>query len=300
MNTGIQYTLTGETSRGRIVGYHQKPDPLKLSKSRHRFDVSGLKSKEVRNIIADSTGFASRFTIGFEVEKTALHRNSVREYELFCGFETDASCGYEAVSHILPLLPAGQWRTKVYDMMHKATHIIDDRFSPSNKTCGGHVTLGVEGLTGEEILTAVRPYCGIVLALFRYRLKNRYCGLNTNLRTASESTDSWFNANDEMRWASSRYQLALDKGKVLEFRVVSRYENVKQMMRRYELFYALLDFALNTKGRLSSFHKHIRPIVLSMYGGNETEANDIFEKAEHFQKFINTGIIHDSIRKFLF
>lgn len=300
MNTGIQYRLTGERGRAIVHGYHHKPDPLKLSKSRHRFDVSGLKSKEVRNIIADSTGFTSRFTIGFEVEKTALHRASVREYELFCGFETDASCGYEAVSHILPLLPAGQWRTKVYDMFHKARYIIEDQYSPSDKRCGGHVTLGVEGLTGEEILTAVRPYCGIVLALFRYRLKNGFCGLNTNLRTASESRESWFNANDERMWASSRYQLALDKGNVLEFRVVSRYESVKQMMRRYELFYALLDFALNNKGRLSSFHKQIRPIVLSMYGGNEADANDIIEKAEHFQKFINTGIIHESIRKFLF
>jgi len=305
MSTGIIYSLTGELNRGRVHGYHHKPDPLKLNKTPHKYDVSGLKSKDVRNILnyqvsAHAMGYESRFTIGFEVEKTSLHRNSVREYELFCGFETDASCGYEAVSHILPLLPAGTWRTKVYDMIHKAAPVIEDSYSPSNASCGGHITIGVDGMTGDEILEAVRPYSGIVLALFRYRLKNRYCGNNTNMRTESEGRDTWFNANDSLLYASSRYQLALTKGKLLEFRVVSRVESVKQLMRRYELFYELVDFAVNTKGSAASFNKKIRSIVLAMYGGNAREAEKIFDYAKHFQKFLNTGIIHDSIKKFLF
>ena len=37
-----------------------------------------------------------------------------------------------------------------------------------------------------------------------------------------------------------KYQMALIKEFGVEFRVVSRFTSVKQMMRRYELFYELL------------------------------------------------------------
>jgi hypothetical protein len=122
----------------------------------------------------------SRFTIGFEVEKNNFHRGAVKEYELLKGFERDSSCGYEAITHVLPLLPAGTWRTKVFDMMHKAERIIDDRYSPSdekdydgNYKCGGHITLGVAGMTGNELMEATRKYSGIMYAMFRKRLKNK-------------------------------------------------------------------------------------------------------------------------------
>ena len=122
METGIKYDLTGENRRGEIVGYHSKPQPNFLNKSKHNIDVSGLK-KATRNGTIIYNDFLeeheSRFTIGMEVEKTRFHRGAVREYELFTGFENDSSCGYEAVTHILPLLPKGFWRNKVLDMMYK-------------------------------------------------------------------------------------------------------------------------------------------------------------------------------------
>lgn len=282
------------------MGYHQKPEPLMLNKTRWTADIKGIPPMQQARVLMNANGEVhSRFTIGIEVEKTNLHRNAVHEYELFCGFERDGSCGFEAVTHVLPLLPRGIWRTKVYDMMHKAEHIIDDRFSASNSNCGGHITLGVSGMWGKEILEAVRPYCGIVLALFRYRLKNRYCGLNTNLKTEYYSTDR-FDANPYYVHTSHRYQLALVKGQLLEFRVVSRYESVKQMMRRYELFYELLDFAINTRGSYSMFLRRINGLIVEMYDGNISKADKVIEMARHFQKFINTNIIHEDIKKYLF
>jgi hypothetical protein len=71
-------------------------------------------------------------------------------------------------------------------------------------------------------------------------------------------------------------------------------------MRRYELFYALLNFAINVKGKPETFLKQIRPIVVSMYNGEEDKANEIIAFARHFQKFINTGIIHEDIKRYLF
>lgn len=129
--TGLIYKITGNTSRGHVSNYHSKPSPLKLNKTMFKVDIAGLKAIEQRAAIKfDGVEFESKFTIGMEVEKNQLSRGAVKEYELFCGFERDGSCGYEAVTHILPLLPAGKWRTKSFDMMHKAEKIIDDKVQP--------------------------------------------------------------------------------------------------------------------------------------------------------------------------
>lgn len=285
-NTGIVYNTTGEHQRGVVTGYHSKPAPLFLNKTKHAVDVSGLKKSEQSKVIKfDGMDFESKFTIGFEVEKNELSRNAVREYELFCGFERDSSCGYEAVTHVLPLLPAGKWRTKVFDMMHKAEKIIDDRFSPSSANCGGHITVAVDGLTGSELRQAIRKNSGIVLALFRNRLRNSYCGSNNRLENISTGT---------------RYEVALPKHNCLEFRLPSRFESVKQMMRRYELFYELIDFSVNKpNGSHEAFLKRIKPIILSMYNGEEDKVDHIFSIAKHFRKYILTGIVDAEINSYI-
>lgn len=300
---GIVYTTTGQRERGSISGYHRKPSPNFLNKTAHRVDVSGLKPIDQRNAVKfDGSTYDSKFTIGFEVEKNQLSRGAVREYELFCGFETDSSCGYEAVTHILPLLPAGQWRTKVYDMMHKAERIIDDRYSPSDKRCGGHITIAVDGFNGEELLEAVRKNAGIVLALFRHRLNNVYCGSNRRMQGAHDTTYNSYSGSGaygsrERHW---KYQTALVKGSCLEFRCPSKFESVKQMMRRYELFYELVNFSVNNpNGSHDSFLKKIKPIIVSMYNGDTDKAEQILGLSKLFRKFILQGEIHQDIAKFL-
>jgi hypothetical protein len=300
---GIEYKLTGNTSRGQIAHYHGKPQPLHLGKGAKRSDVSGLKSTETRNVLTFEGGdYSSKFTIGMEVEKNELHRNAVREYELFCGFERDSSCGYEAVTHILPLIPASMWRTKVFDMMHKAEKIIDDRFSPSDRSCGGHITIGVEGMTGDEIREAVRKNCGIILALFRMRLNQKYCGAN---RRMQYNYGNEFNSyGGSYAYGStethSKYQTALVKGSCLEFRLPSRFQSVKQMMRRYELFYEVVNYSINKpNGGHDALLKTLKPIIVSMYDGNAAKAEAVMGLAKHFRDFILKGRIHDSISEFL-
>lgn len=293
MNTGIQYQLTGNRERGEVQGYHHKPEPLKLSVSPSKVDVAGLKRRDLINFNLQGAGAESRFTIGFEVEKNQLHRGAVREYELFCGFERDGSCGYEAVTHILPLLPQGVWRTKVYDMMHKASRIIEDSYSPSDHRCGGHSTIAVEGMTGVELNEAVRRYSGIIYALFRNRLKNHYCNYNLRMHSPLEP-------NLHVNGYHHKYQLALVKGNVLEFRVVSRFESVKQMMRRYELFYNLVDTAVNSPNTtIRQFLTRIKPLLMLMYAGDAVKVDKVCALAVDFQKFIETGAVSEPIRKYL-
>ena len=285
MQTGIVYTTTGESSRGEVSSYHRKPQPLFLNKTKHAIDIAGLKKAEQRTAIKFEGGdYEAKFTIGFEVEKNQLSRNAVKEYELFCGFERDASCGYEAVTHVLPLLPAGKWRTKVFDLMHKAEKIIDDRYSPSDKRCGGHITIACDGLTGEQLRASVRKNAGILYALFRNRLENGYCNGNNRMQDIY----------------ADRYQLSLAKGNCLEFRLPSRFESVKQMMRRYELFYELVNYSVTKpNGSHEGFVKIITPIVLSMYNGDTDKTNEVLRLAKLFRAYILKGEIHQDIARFL-
>lgn len=301
--TGVIYTTTGNNERGTVHSYHYKPSPLFLNKSKHRTDIAGLKTVEQKTAVKfNGNEYESRFTVGFEIEKNQLHRGAVKEYELFCGFERDSSCGYEAVTHILPLLPNGKWKTKVFDMVLKAEKIIDDRYSPSDRKCGGHITIACNGISGDELRQAVRKNSGIILAMFRKRLNNAYCGSNRRMQGRNDnviynSTSSYSYSNDG--W-DNKYQTALVKGNCLEFRVPSKFESVKQTMRRYELFYELVNFSVNNpNGSFKTFLKKIKPIIVSMYNGDESKADEILDLAVHFQKFINDGTISDKIQGFL-
>jgi hypothetical protein len=289
---GIQYNLTGETARGAVTRYHGKPDPINLSRGAKASDIAGLKKAQRGNFVESLGDYRSKFTIGFEVEKNSLHRGAVKEYELFCGFETDGSCGYEAVTHILPLVPASTWRTKVFDMMHKASRIIEDSYSPSDKRCGGHITIAVDGFSGDDIRRMVRVNCGILYALFRKRLNNSYCGHN--------KTMLGYNEGNHVGGSHHKYQVALVKGNCLEFRLPSKFESVKQMIRRYELMHELVDFSVNKpNGSHEAFLKTIRPIIKSMYNGDDAKTDEILELARKFRKFIIDGTAEVEIRQYL-
>lgn len=294
MQTELIYTNTGESSRGQVSSYHHKPTPLFLNKSKFKNDIAGLKKSDRKTLRFDGVEYASNFTIGYEVEKNSLSRNAVKEYPLFCGFERDGSCGYEAVTHILPLLPAGKWRTKVFNLFHQAEKIIDDRFSPSDRRCGGHITIAVDGLNGDEVREAVRQNCGVILSLFKKRLSNTFCNHNRTL--LSESSDY----NLYRGGWHSKYQVALVKGNCLEFRIPSRFQSVKQCMRRYELFYELVNFSINKpNGTHEAFLKVIKPIILSMYNGNEDETNEVLRLAKLFCDYIVNNTIHPDIAQYV-
>mgnify|MGYP003326516650 FL=1 len=275
----IQYTTTGDYNRNRVVGYHRSPSPKHLGLGAKKGDIATLKSAQKRNVIElDNGDVNSKFTIGFEVEKNRFSRGAVTEYALFAGFERDGSCGYEAITHILPLLPKGEWRNKVFNMMYEAKRIIEDSYSPSNTSCGGHITLAVDGMSGEELMNRLRKFSGVMYALFRRRLGNGYCRSNPFM----EATNNF-----------GRYQVCAMKGDRVEFRLPSRVTGVKQMMRRYELCYTMLDFAVNRpNASFKTFVKAVRPIVLSMYGRDEAKTDEILNLGIAFDKMLRTGTIN--------
>lgn len=289
-NNEVSYLLTGDRSRGVVHNYHSKPSPRDMKKGGKK-DIQGL-PKKVQSVLVNSEG-NSKYSIGFEVEKNSFARNVVKEYELFCGFERDGSCGYEAVTNILPLLPPSRWRMKVYDMMVKASRVIEDTYSPSDRRCGGHITLSVEGVKSEELLAKMRPYAGVIYAIFWNRLTNTYCQYNPTL-LPYDDTDNWVDLRNYNGRYHSKYRVALPKSlwdgtELLEWRIPSRFTSVKQMMRRYELFYEVVDAGMNGNGDERSFKaliKKVTPILESMYERDADKVAKRIKMAYQYREYI--------------
>jgi len=311
LEQGIEYKVTGERIRGRVVGYHQKAAPLFHSRGAKSSDVTALTPRDLSNVIMGDN-IRSRFTIGFEVEKNELHRSAVREYELFCGFERDSSCGFEAVTHILPLVAASKWRTKVFDMMHKAEKIIDSRYSRADdtrseaysygardvrvSTCGGHVTLACDNMSSEDLIKKLRKYSGIVYALFSGRLMNKYCSRNLRMHAdaSGDGYSSYING-----WDRAMVCLPKSQGCV-EFRLVSKFNSVADMRERYEFFYILMDTACNREiMSFKAFLKAIKPIVSRMYLGNENDIERVMLDAVDYQLWIDKAVITERTMYYL-
>ena len=310
MENTINYLLTGDDYRARVRGYHDSPEPRELHKGAKGGDIKGLKSRQTRNLIEFEGDYSSKFTIGYEIEKNRLHRTCVKEYNLFKGFERDSSCGvsgnsgFEAVTNILPLLPPSQWRNKVFNMFHEAKKVINDEYSPSNKRCGGHISIAVEGMSGAELIKRVRRFSGVIMAMYERRLKNGYCNHNMRMLETAPTNNPWRPSMEieQINYENNfhpKYQMCLDKGKVIEFRVPSRFTSVKQCMRRYEFFYLLIDTAVNhPKLSYKAFLKKVRPTLMSMYDYDETKVDYIFSQSVHYRDFIMRGRIHESIAEF--
>lgn len=294
METGITYKIENRSDRAVVQHYHRKPEFREMQKGAKSSDIAQLKNADKRNLVQVGSDFNSRFTIGMEIEKNQLSRGAVKEYELLCGFERDGSCGYEAVTNILPLLPASVWRNKVYDMMHKAQRIIEDTYSPSDKRCGGHISIGVEGIDGAELMKLVRKNSGILYAMYRHRLQNPYCRFNIRME---QDRDNWTGLPTGN---SSKYHVCLNKGNVIEFRLPARFQSVKQMMRRYEMMYELVDFSVNNpNGSFKTFLKKLEPILMAMYDRDQAKVTEIMTLAESFQKYIKTGKVTEDIAGWL-
>ena len=304
MENTINYLLTGDDYRARVRPYHDSPEPREMHKGAKGGDIKGLKSRQTRNLIEFEGDYSSKFTIGYEIEKKKFHRTCVKEYNLFKGFERDSSCGFEAVTNILPLLPPSQWRNKVFNMFHEAKKVINDEYSPSNAKCGGHISIAVDGMSGAELIKRLRRFSGLVMAMYQRRLKNGYCNYNMRMFQTAPTNNQWRPAMEiegidyEGNFAP-KYQMCLDKGKVIEFRIPSRFTSVKQCMRRYEFFYLLIDTAVNhPKLSFKAFLKKVRPTLMSMYEYDEAKVDYIFAQAVHYRNFIMRGTIHQDIAEF--
>jgi len=90
---GIIYTTTGQRDRAVTRNYHNSPDAINHSVGAKDVDVKNIKSK-----VLDQSGisvvlgrrtrianYRSKYTIGFEIEKSRFDMDFQREYALLKG-----------------------------------------------------------------------------------------------------------------------------------------------------------------------------------------------------------------------
>ena len=296
MNAQITYTNEGNPQRGRLQSYHSFVGFRKMNKTAFQYDLTHMPSRDSQqNIFVTQDGeLQSKFSIGFEVEKNSFHRGAMQEYPLFSHFENDNSCGVEAVTNILPLIGKGVWRNKVLNMMTQAKKILDDNYSPSDRTCGGHITLSCNGLGGHDLAERMRPFSGIIYALYRFRLHNKYCRYNIFMDT--DSCD-WEGINTIH---NSKYQVCKIGTERIEFRLPSRFTSVADMNHRYRLMYEVMDFAVNNpNGKHSSLLRKLKPILMMMYNNDEQKVAEILALAKSFRKMLMTRKINHDVQPFV-
>lgn len=260
------------------MNYHRSPAPIRhdIVTSWSNDDVRGIPQGKAG--VIRSTHLVSMYGIGFEVEKNSFG-NRLRELALFKGYERDSSCGVEAITNVLPLLPRSIWRMKVYNMMVEANDILCDTISPSDSRCGGHMHLSAQGVSGVELMKKVRKYSGVLYSLYRFRLTNQYCRFDIFM-DGDNNPQGLSTYNDE------KYRVCKVTEHGIEFRLPNRVTSARSLMRRYELAYLMVDAAM-TNMPMAQFYREARVIVTAMYGGDAEKVRSIMALARSMQQMLD-------------
>jgi len=251
-----------ESDRAILHEYHRGPTPLDCSEG-------------------------AKFRIGFEIEKNKFldeHYDvgdEIGEYSLIAKFETDSSCGYEAITHILPLSGVRSHRRRnVFNSIDEAEEIIN---SQSSKDCGGHITISVKDMDSLDLLEKIRGNLSILYALYRFRLNNSYCQHNKKLKKVPYR---------------SRGVVTIKNEECIEIRLPNRVQNTRQLKLRYDLMYIIIRRSL--EGLVySQILKEVKPILIKMYNRDRAKVKDMIRLAKLFRKFIISDKIDQDIEKYI-
>lgn len=218
------------------------------------------------------------YAVGFEVEKLTVNGcdgkgDYVGYRPLFSGWETDASCGVEGITNVYGFDPVNR-ALFFRDVADSEDHLAE----PVDGTCGGHVNLSGPGLT----LAKVRPYAGLIYALYRYRLTNTYANGDKALKEP----------HSPERYCAIRQK----REGLVEFRLVSRVKNAGQLRWRYRLFGELshcIEHELSFRG----FIRRTRDLLREVYP-DASERSKIRDLSFKFQRYLDEGVIHPDLAPF--
>lgn len=250
-----------------IRPYHRSPDPYMI-------------------LNADD----SYMRIGFEIEKTYLRGfngydaseegDHVGSHDLFKGYESDSSCGVEAITNILPLdSPRSEGRNAVFEYFDEAECIIN---SPASKRCGGHICISVMGWNPYDMLDRMRGNMAILYSMYRWRLKKTHCSNNKKLLKSS----------------NTKYSPVNVKPFGVEIRIPSAVKNVRQLKLRYDLIYKIMHHSLQTRQSYDKLLEKIDYILMRMYK-DRLKVDQVKNLSYDFRKYLLSDEYPNSIREYL-
>jgi hypothetical protein len=219
----------------------------------------------------------SGWGVGFEIEKNegpdgeSDDGDNIGETPLFAGWERDASCGIEGITHVYD--PISRYEM-FHDHVADSRHLIDD--SPSDNTCGGHINISCYHLDGPELYAKARRYMGLWYALYRHRLTgNTYVGTNKVLN----------DYNRHEKYCPVRVATRIFTG--IEIRLPGRVANSAQLLRRFDMT-ALLCKAIDGGWSFNRYVKECRSILHpEVY--DRAKFAFILRTARHFNRYLQSG-----------
>lgn len=223
----------------------------------------------------------SGWGVGFEVEKNSANGadsegDYVGETPLFAGWERDASCGVEGITHVYDPL-----RRRDLFLQHvKASAKLLN--APADSDCGGHINISHANHTPRHLLLSLRVYAPLWYALYRNRLNNAYC-----------------RDDKKVEHGTTKYSPLRTKDFGVEFRLPYRVRHAVQLVRRFDLIAAACT-AIDEGWSLNRYVKECRPLLLKeVYGGDRVKYAHILRLTRHFDRWFKDGHIHSSIVAFV-
>ena len=203
MHNGIAYTDEEAALEGCIRDYHCTPDG-------HHY----LKD--------DPNDILSKFTIGFEVEKSSINGYSgcgdpVDDEALFAGWETDSSCGVEGITNVYGLNNLDEFASHV----NRSTYVDEE----TSSRCGGHINIC--DTTSSIKYWHIKSWCGLWWAMYRKRLRNDYSGGNKKVCP--------YESRGGQRYQAIREKSISGGKQLFELRLPNRVRNGEQLIRRFQL-----------------------------------------------------------------
>jgi len=223
----------------------------------------------------------SPYLVGFEIEKKSIDgMDSVGEgitpYPLFSGWECDASCGVEGITHAYdPLDPVTTAKFR-QDLLDSEDYVNEQ----CDKSCGGHINISSSHHTPRELIVAFRNYAPLWYAVYRNRLNNNYCG-----------TDK------KIEHGTAKYSPVRTKDFGIEIRLPNRVRNATQLQRRFE-WVGLTCRAINDCQPFHTYVRECRTLLLEgAFHGDRAKYAMILRLARKFRIWMLDGIAHESIQQ---
>jgi len=174
----------------------------------------------------------SKYKIGYEIEKEDESvRNSIKidRFEDMTDYiwrkERDGSlcddAGFELIS------PTFEFDIdKIFEHIEGNDLLVKHINAETSFSCGGHIHLSKEGLTGDELFDQVKGYTPLFYALYHGRVDKNYCKGKKN---------------DDLKNDGEKYQAIKIHSDRVEFRIISAVRNVEMLKWRSKLLMMIIN-----------------------------------------------------------
>ena len=224
---------TGEIESEDEVYYHDGDGYYSYPQEHREEYVRGYHDGCYKSLRFDNK---SKYSIGYEIEKEdqdVLESINIEDFEEATDYNwrkerdgsLDSDCGYELISPTFELNI-----DKIFEHIESNDILVSHINADTSYSCGGHIHLSENGLSGEQLFEKIKGYTPLFYALYYGRVDKNYCkGKN----------------NNDLRNENEKYQAIKIWQDRVEFRIISAVHNVKTLKWRTKLLMMILQHPTN-------------------------------------------------------